>query len=93
MEELHTSNNPPEFGSLSEIMERFHSVPYDLFQQELQNWFERGIAKQKGLTETKELRASPNFMQLFEVIGKIYHQAEVSQTLSDAQIPTTDESK
>jgi hypothetical protein len=78
-------NPPPSFTTLTDIMERFQTVPYDQFQQELQSWFEQNLAGQKGLT-IDELQKSPDFQQLLGLIAKIYHQAEVKQTLSDHQI-------
>jgi hypothetical protein len=81
------------FTTLTAIMERFQTVPYDQFQQELQSWFEQGLAQNMGLPNTKELQTSPDFQKLLELIGQIYHQAEVSQTLTDAQIQTSDERK
>jgi hypothetical protein len=79
------SNHPPSFSTLTDIMERFQTVPYDQFQQELQSWFEQNLAKQKNLT-TEELHQDPDLQQLLALIAKIYHQAEVNQTLSDHQI-------
>jgi hypothetical protein len=75
----------PSFKTLTDIMERFQTVPYDQFQQELQSWFEQDLTRQQGLT-TAELQKSPNFRQLLGLVAKIYHQAEVNQTLSDNQI-------
>jgi len=92
MEELNTSNQSIEFGSLTEIMERFQSVPYEQFQQELQNWFEHNLVKQKGLSGTKELQASPDFLQPFSLVSKIYHQAELLHTISESKINLSDES-
>jgi hypothetical protein len=92
MDERSASKNPPSFTTLTDIMERFQTVPYDQFQQELQSWFEQNLAKQKGLT-TAELQKSPDFQQLLALIAKIYHQAEVNQTLSDNQITQSDDEK
>ena len=84
--------SPPSFTTLTDIMERFQTVPYDQFQQELQSWFEQTLAKQKGLT-TEELQKSPDLQELLALIAKIYHQAEVTQTLSDHQITHSHEPK
>lgn len=84
--------SPPSFTTLTDIMERFQTVPYDQFQQELQSWFEQTLAKQKGLT-TEEVQKSADLQELLALIAKIYHQAEVNQTLSDHQITHSHESK
>lgn len=93
MEELPASNHPPEFHSLTAIMERFQTVPYAQFQQELQNWFEHHLAKQLGLAGPQELHASPSFLNLPDLISQIYHQAEVSNLLSNAKINTNEQGK
>ncbi|SDH49599.1 hypothetical protein [Mucilaginibacter gossypii] len=86
MDEQSNSNQPPSFTTLTDIMERFQTVPYDQFQQELQSWFEQSLAKQKGLNNAEELQQCPDLQQLLALVAKIYHRAEVSQTLSDHQI-------
>ncbi|MGY3211926.1 hypothetical protein [Mucilaginibacter sp. HD30] len=80
------SASPPSFTSLTTIMEHFQTVPYDQFQEELQSWFERNLARQKGLRTAEEIKNSPDFITLEKLIGQIYHQAEVYQTLADNQI-------
>jgi hypothetical protein len=86
MEDLKPSNYQPNFGSLTEIMERFQSVPYEQFQSELQNWFEQNLSEQKGLKNREDLHEAPNFLKLLALISKIYFQAEVNQTLAEANI-------
>jgi hypothetical protein len=93
MEELQAINTPREFHSLTAIMERFQTVPYEQFQQELQNWFEQNLAKQQDLNGRQEPQEFPDFLKLQELISKIYHQAEVSQTMADARITQADEPK
>lgn len=85
-------NPPPSFTTLTEIMERFQTVPYKQFQQELQSWFEQSLAKKKDIT-TEELHRSPDFQELLGMIAKLYHQAEVHQTLSDHQITHSHDQK
>jgi hypothetical protein len=84
MEKLEPTNNKPDFGTLTGIMERFAQVPYEQFQQELHDWFyaslsEKGIdlqqAQDKGLTHLSEL------------ISAIYHEAEVKQLLNETSHP------
>ena len=83
MEDLKPDNTPPDFGTLAEIMERFREVPYEQFQKELQAWFEQGLKAQGRNTSNL---ADEGFPNLPELISRIYHQAEVNQTLSDNQI-------
>jgi hypothetical protein len=84
MENLEPTNEKPDFGTLTGIMERFAQIPYEQFQQELHDWFyasllEKGIdlqqAQDKGLT------------QLSELVSAIYHEAEVKQLLNDQSHP------
>lgn len=82
MDELKLSNQTPTFSTLTEIMERFRAVPYEEFQQELQAWFERGLADQ-GMDQAALEQSLQGFSQL---IDGIYHRAEVQQTLSDHHI-------
>ncbi|QXV63998.1 hypothetical protein INP83_12915 [Mucilaginibacter sp. 21P] len=83
-------NQKPSFTTLTDIMDRFQTVPYAQFQQELQSWFEQNLAKQKDLTQ-EELHQDPDLQQLLALVAKIYHQAEVNQTLSDNQITQSDD--
>jgi hypothetical protein len=73
----------PSFSTLTEIMERFQTVPYEQFQQELQDWFMRSLEAQGRNAEDLAQQGFPN---LPELISNIYHQAEVMQTLSENQI-------
>jgi|GEM_PF-3555837 len=91
MDEQPNSPLQPSFTTLTTIMERFQTVPYDQFQEELKSWFEQNLAKQKGLTTPEEIKNSPDFITLEKLISQIYHQAEVYQTLSDHQITYPDE--
>ena len=91
MEELKPDSNPLNFGTLSEIMERFSQIPYEQFQQELNDWFMNGL-KEKGIDVAQlEKQHSSN---LSELISLIYHKAELLQTLIESHIKTNgDEGK
>lgn len=91
MEELKPGSNPPNFGSISEIMERFGRVPFEQFQKELNDWFMSGL-KEKGI-DVAELEKQ-GYPDLPDLISSIYHKAEVLQTLADLKIkPDNHESK
>lgn len=80
MDELKPKKSTPEFGSLTGIMERFAQIPYEQFQQELQDWFYNSLAE-KGIDhqnlQSKELTDLSNLVSL------IYHEAEVKHLLND----------
>ena len=75
----------PEFNSLTEIMERFYTVPYDQFQQELNNWFSRSLAKSQS-TEALQNLESSGTGNLPALVSEIYHRAELLTALSEAKI-------
>lgn len=80
----------PSFSTLMEIMERFQTIPYEQFQQELQDWFTRNLEAQGRNAEDLAKQGFPN---LPELISNIYHQAEVMQTLSDNRIKPHEDDK
>lgn len=82
----------PEFNSLTEIMERFKSVPYDQFQQELNEWFTRGLASSQNADALQNLENSC-IGNLPALVSEIYHRAELLNALSEAKIQTGNESK
>ncbi|WP_179412695.1 hypothetical protein HDF19_12910 [Mucilaginibacter sp. E4BP6] len=88
MEELKSDKSPVDFSSLTEIMERFQSVPYEQFQQELENWFKKSLAE-KGVSFA-DLKNSgiPNLSSLSDLVSRIYHNAELLNTLTDSSIRT-----
>jgi hypothetical protein len=90
MEELKPDNNPPNFGSLSEIMERFGHVPYEQFQKDLNDWFITGLKENGVSIADLEKQGYPDLSTL---ISSIYHKAEVLQTLADLKIKPDHESK
>jgi hypothetical protein len=90
MEEVKPDNNPPKFGSLTKIMERFGQVPYEQFQQELNDWFIAGL-KENGM-DMADLEKQ-GYPDLSTMISSIYHKAEVLQTLADVKIKPDHESK
>ncbi len=80
----------PEFGSLTEIMERFKSVPYDQFQKELNDWFYRNLSNPQeasDLTNTLPIGIG----NLPALVSEIYHRAELFNALSEAKITTGNE--
>jgi len=82
----------PEFSSLTEIMERFNTVPYDQFQQDLNDWFKRNLAKSQGTESLQNLETS-GIGNLPALVSEIYHRAELLTALSEAKITTGNEEK
>lgn len=82
----------PEFNSLTEIMERFDTVPYDQFQQELDDWFHRNLAKSPGGGNLQNIKI-PGIGNLPALVSEIYHRAELLHALSEAKITTGNEEK
>lgn len=82
----------PEFSSLTEIMERFNTVPYDQFQRELDEWFKRNLAKTQGGDSLQNLENS-GLGKLPALVSEIYHRAELQHALSEAKITTGNEKK
>lgn len=74
---------PSTFSSITEIMEHFRTVPYEQFQQELQSWFEQGLAKQRAVNPV-DRQAPPAFANLRELVSFIYHDAELKQLLNES---------
>jgi hypothetical protein len=75
----------PEFSSLTEIMKRFNTVPYDQFQQELNDWFKRNLAKTQSAESLQKLESS-GIGNLPALVSEIYHRAELLHALSEAKI-------
>jgi hypothetical protein len=87
-----SKNASRDFSSLSEIMERFNSIPFEQFQRELSEWFIANLSKQGIDVGNLSEREALVLNQLSDLTKSIYHQAEVSQTLSDLRIqPPQDE--
>ena len=82
----------PEFSSLTEIMERFNTVPYDQFQRELDEWFKRNLAKTQGGDSLQNLENS-GLGKLPALVSEIYYRAELQHALSEAKITTGNEKK
>ena len=82
----------PEFSSLTEIMKRFYTVPYDQFQQELNDWFIRNLANSQGANSLQNLENS-GLGNLPALVSEIYHCAELQSALSEAKITTGNEKK
>jgi hypothetical protein len=82
----------PEFNSLTEIMERFNTVPYDQFQKELNDWFYRSLASHQEMESQENLEHS-GLGKLPALVSEIYHRAELLGVLSDAKITTGNENK
>ena len=80
MEDLKPNNDMHNFGSLTEIMDRFAQVPYEQFQRELDSWF-YGSLSAKGIDQ-KQLQQL-GFFNLPDLVSAIYHQAEVLHLLND----------
>jgi len=82
----------PEFSSLTEIMERFYTVPYDQFQKELNEWFYRNLANFQNASEPQNPETS-RIGNLPALVSEIYHRAELQHALSEAKITTGNEEK
>ena len=87
MDAKNTLPETPEFKSLTEIMDRFNAVPYDQFQQELNDWFYRTLDMQQGGSGLQDLKTS-GIGNLPALVSEIYHRAELLSALSDAKIIT-----
>lgn len=90
MEASQSKPNTPDFSTLTGIMERFHRVPYEQFQRELNDWFTRNLLEKGMDLSTLQQNGFPDLPNL---ISSIYHRAEVLQTLSENQIKTDHEDK
>jgi len=82
----------PEFSSLTEIMERFYTVPYDQFQMELNEWFKRNLTKTQNADALQHLEHS-GIGKIPALVSEIYHRAELLTALSEAKITTGNEEK
>jgi hypothetical protein len=83
MENLEPQNDQPDFGTLTGIMERFAQIPYEHFQQELDDWFYTSLSE-KGI-DLQRLRLK-GLARLPELVSAIYHEAEVKQLLNERSI-------
>ena len=92
MDAKNAHSEMPEFSSLTEIMERFNTVPYDQFQQELNDWFKRNLVKSQGVEALQNLESS-GIGNLPALVSEIYHRAELLTALSEAKITTGNEDK
>ncbi|NOW95989.1 hypothetical protein [Mucilaginibacter sp. SG564] len=92
MDEKNALPEMPEFSSLAEIMERFRTVPYDQFQQELNDWFTRGLNKTQDANSLQNLENS-GLGKLPALVSEIYYRAELQHALSEAKITTGNEEK
>jgi hypothetical protein len=80
MENLKPTNDQPDFGSLTGIMERFAQIPYEQFQQELHDWFYTSLSE-KGI-DLQQLQ-DQGLTRLPDLVSFIYHEAELKQLLND----------
>lgn len=92
MEELQSNPNQPDFSSLAGMMEHFHSVPFEQFQQDLNDWFSKALLE-KGI-DPKNLQAGgiSNLSSVPGLVSKIYYQAELLTTIYECKINLSDES-
>jgi hypothetical protein len=84
MDDLKPTNDKPDFGTLTGIMERFAQIPYEQFQQELHDWFYTSLSE-KGI-DVSQLQAK-GLAKLPELVSSIYHEAELKQLLHDQSFP------
>ncbi|MDT3402296.1 hypothetical protein [Mucilaginibacter terrae] len=83
MDDLKPTNDKPDFGTLTGIMERFAQIPYEQFQQELHDWFYTSLSE-KGI-DAQQLQES-GLANLPKLVSSIYHEAELKQLLHDQSI-------
>ena len=93
MEELQSNTNQPDFSSLTGIMEHFYNVPFELFQQDLNDWFTKALLEKGIYHENTQVNSAPNLSSVPDLVSKIYHQAELLKTISESKINRSDESK
>ena len=84
MENLKPNKTPPDFSTLAGIMERFFQIPYEQFQQELNDWFYASLSE-KGI-DVQQLLQREGLACLPQIISTIYQEAEVKQLLNDQSI-------
>ena len=84
MENLKPQNEKPDFGTLTGIMERFAQIPYEQFQQELDDWFYNSLSE-KGI-DLQQLQ-DKGLARLPDLVSFIYHEAELKQLLNDQSHP------
>jgi hypothetical protein len=79
-----SSSGQHDFSTLSGIMEHFFRVPFDQFQQELNEWFYKSL-NEKGIDPCKlnETDTTGFPEQLKEFVENIYSQAEILQKKQD----------
>jgi len=80
MENLKPQNDQPDFGTLTGIMERFAQIPYEQFQQELNDWFYTSLSE-NGI-DLRQLQ-DQGLARLPDLVSFIYHEAELKQLLND----------
>ncbi len=92
MDELKAHSQSPDFSSLTEIMERFYTVPYDQFQEELNNWFYRNLGNEHDANDL-QLSERSRIGKLPALVSEIFHRAELLNALSEAKIKAGNEDK
>jgi hypothetical protein len=93
MEELQSKSSQPDFSSLTGIMEHFYNVPFEHFQQELNDWFTKALLEKGIDPENIQINGVSNLSSVPDLVSKIYHQAELLKTISESKINLSDESK
>jgi hypothetical protein len=92
MDELQSNTNQPDFSTMAKIMEHFYNVPFEQFQQELNDWFSKALLEKGIDPQNIQINGVTSLFSLPELISKIYHQAELFQTISESKINLSDES-
>lgn len=90
MEDQKAHLQKPDFNSLTEIVERFYAIPYDQFQQELNDWFYSRLSPEQCAGELQNPE-TPSIGNLPTLVSEIYHRAELLSALSESKITGNEE--
>jgi len=93
MEELQSNTNQPDFSSLTGIMEHFYNVPFEQFQQDLNDWFTKALLEKGIEAKSIQVNGAANLSSIPDLVSQIYHQAELLKTIFESKINLSDESK
>ncbi|QEM07814.1 hypothetical protein DIU31_031535 [Mucilaginibacter rubeus] len=70
----------PDFSSLTGIMKRFHEVPYDQLQRELNEYFEKNLAATSPeLSNLQQANLVKFRDQIMKLMNDLFAQADLVQ--------------
>lgn len=77
-------DNTPDFSTLTDIMKRFHEVPYEQFQQELHAYFEKNFPDPAADLPACERDSMLKFKeQIMHLTDDLFNQAGMVQQCKD----------